>query len=97
MKIMLQNIMQAYIQLNTELNCIVICHLPTKLKERYPKKIVIYIIKLLYSLVKVGNYQFAIYLNYYKEKLGMKMSFYYTCLLITKADSKNFQYSKTSD
>ena len=48
--------MQAYIQSNTELNCIIICHLSIKLKEKYLKRIVIYIVKPLYSLVKARNH-----------------------------------------
>ena len=46
--------------------------------------IVLYIIKLLYSIAETGNYWFAIYLDYYKEKLGMKILSYNAYLLITK-------------
>ena len=48
--------MQTYTQSKTELNRIVICYLSAKLKKKYPKGIVLHIIKLLYSLAKVGNH-----------------------------------------
>ena len=48
------------------------------------------VVKLLYSIAKVENYCFATYLNHYKEKLSIEMSFYDLCLLITKADDENF-------
>ena len=56
MKIILNNITQAYTQSKTELNHIVIYHLFVKLKKKYPKDTILYIVKLLYNLAKVGNY-----------------------------------------
>ncbi len=87
---MLQDITYAYIQSKTDLNRIIICDLPTKLKKKYPKNIVLYIVKLLYGLIEAKNHWFAIYLDHHKKKLEMKMLFYDIYLLITKDGSKNF-------
>lgn len=56
MKIILQDIMQAYTQLKIELNCTVIYHLFVKLKKKYLEGIILLIVKPLYSLAKAGNY-----------------------------------------
>lgn len=90
MKIILQDITQAYTQSKIELNCTVICHLPAELRKRYFESIVLCVVKPLYSLAEAENYWFAIYLDYYKEKLGMEMSLYNIYFLITKNSSKNF-------
>ena len=90
MKIMLWNITQAYIQSKRELNCIVICYLPIKLKKKYPKGTILLVMKPLYSLAEAGNYWFAIYLDHYKMKLEMEMSPYNACFFIIKDGSKNF-------
>ena len=45
--------------------------------------------KPLYGLIKAGNYWFTIYLDHHKEKLGMEMSPYDTCLFITKNGGEN--------
>lgn len=87
---MLEDIMQAYTQSKTELNCTVICHLSIKLKKRYSKDTILLVVKLLYGLAEAGNYQFAIYLDHYKEKLDIEMSYYDTCLFITRNGGKNF-------
>lgn len=83
MKIILHNITEANTQLKTELNCIVICHQSVKLKKIYPKITILCIVMQLYGLGKVGNLWFIIYLDYYKERLDMKMSFYDICLPFT--------------
>ena len=90
MKIMLRDITQAYTQSKEELNRTVICHLPAKLKKRYTEGTVLRVVKPLYGLTEAGNYWFATYLNYHKEKLGIEMSPYDTCLLITKDGDENF-------
>ena len=87
---MLQDITQAYTQSKTELNRIVIYHLPVKLKKKYPKSIILFVVKMLYSLAEAGNHWFAIYLNYHKEKLDMKISSYDAYLLIIKDGGENF-------
>lgn len=56
MKIMLQDITQAYTQLKIELNYTVIYHLSVKLKKKYPNGIILLVIKPLYGLAKAGNY-----------------------------------------
>ncbi len=90
MKIMLWNIMQAYTQSKKGLNCTIICYLPAELKKRYPKGTILLVVKPLYGLAKAGNHWFAIYLDHHKEKLGMEMSLYDACLLITKDGGENF-------
>ena len=87
---MLRDIMQAYAQSKTGLNCIVICYLPAKLKKRYPESTLLPIVKPLYGLAEGGNQWFATYLDDHKEKLDMQMSPYDACLLITKDKSENF-------
>ena len=87
---MLQDITQAYTQSKIELNHTVIYHLPTELKKNYPEDTVLHIVKPLYGLAEAGNYWFATYLDHNKKKLGMKMSPYDICLLITKDDGENF-------
>ena len=58
MKIILRNIMQVYILSKTELNYIIICYLPAKLKlkKRYLKDTILHIVKLLYSWAESENY-----------------------------------------
>ncbi len=90
MKIMLRDITQAYTQSKIELNRTVICYLPAELTKRYPKDTILLVIKPLYGLAEAGNHWFATYLDHYKEKLGMKMSSYNACLLITKNGDENF-------
>ena len=87
---MLQDIMQAYTQSKTELNRIVIYHLPVKLKKRYLKGTILLIVKQLYGLAETGNHWFATYLDHHKKKLGMEKLPYDTSLFITKDGSKNF-------
>lgn len=48
--------MQAYTQSKIDLNCTIICYLLAKLMKKYSKNIVLCIAKLLYILVKTGNY-----------------------------------------
>lgn len=72
---MLRDITQAYIQSKTELNHIVIFYLPVKLKKKYPEGTILFLVKLLYGLIEVGNYWFTIYLNHQKEKLRIKYHF----------------------
>lgn len=60
------------------------------MKKRYPKGTILLIIKPLYGLIEVGNHWFATYLDYHKEKLGIEISLYNTCLFITKNGGKNF-------
>lgn len=87
---MLWDITQVYTEFKTELNCIVICHPPTKLKKRYSEGTILYIAKLLYGLAKTGNHWFAIYLGHHKEKLGIEILSYDIYLLIIKNGRKNF-------
>ena len=56
MKIMLRNIKQAYTKSKTSLNRKIICHLPIKLKERYPEDTILLVVKPLYSLVEAENH-----------------------------------------
>ena len=87
---MLQDITQAYTQSKTELNRTIICYLPIKLKKKYLEGTILLVVKLLYGLAETGNHWFATYLNHHKEKLGMEMSPYDTCLFITKNGGENF-------
>lgn len=87
---MLWDIMQAYIQSKRERNCIVICHLSTKLKNKYLKNTVLYVVKPLYGLVEAGNHWFATYSVHHQEKLGTKMSSYDAYFLISKDGGENF-------
>lgn len=43
-----------------------------------------------YGIIETGNHWFAIFLDYYKEKMGMKILFYDAYLLITKDKGVNF-------
>ena len=90
MKIILRDIMQAYIQSKIELNHTVICYLSAKLKKKYLEDTVLCVVKPLYSLAEAGNHWFATYLDHHKENLGMKISSYDTCLFIFKNGDKNF-------
>lgn len=91
---MLWDIMQVYTQSKTELNHIVICHLPAKLRKRYSEGTILHVVKLLYSLIKAGNYWFAIYLDHHKKNLGIEILFYDACLLIIKASGENFSIAE---
>lgn len=94
MKIILRDIMQAYTQSKTEFNHTIICHLPVKLKKRYPEGTILLVVKLLYGLVETRNYWFVIYLDHHKEKLKIEMLSFDTYLLITKDSNKNFAIAK---
>ena len=94
---MLQDITQAYTQSKTELNCIVIYHLPAELKKKYLEDTVLCVVKPLYGLAEAGNHWFATNLDYHKEKLGMKISPYNAYLLITKDGGEIIWHSKLSD
>ena len=59
------------------------------MKKKYLKGTILLVVKLLYGLAEAGNHWFATYLDYHKEKLGMKMSPYNTCLLITRNGGEN--------
>lgn len=87
---MLWDIMQAYIPSKIERNCIVIRHLSAKLKKIYLKDTVLYVVKPLYGWAGAGNHWFATYLVHHKEKLGIKMTPYDTCFLISKDGGENF-------
>ena len=51
---------------------------------------VLQVVKPLYGIGEVGNYWFTTYLDHHKEKLGIEISSYDACLLITKDESVNF-------
>lgn len=91
---MLQNITQAYIQLKTELNHIVIYYLPAKLKKRYSKSAILRVAKPLYSLAEAKNHQFATYLDHHREKLEIEISLYNIYFLITKNGNEKFGIAK---
>lgn len=55
---------------------------------------VLCVIKPLYSIAKAGNHWFGRYLDHHKEKLGIKILTYNTCLLITKDKDVNFGITK---
>ena len=90
MKIMLQDIIQSYTQSKIELNHIVSCHLPDKLKKNYLKGIDLCVAKPLYDLLKARNYWFATYSDHNRKKLEIEISPYDICFLITKGGGKNF-------
>ena len=60
------------------------------LSSRVKNYFVLRIIKLLYNIVEAKNHWFAIYLDHYKEKLGIEMSSYDAFLLMTKDKGVNF-------
>ena len=60
------------------------------MKKRYPENIILYVVKPLYGLAEAGNHWFATYLDYEKEKLGIKMLSYNVYLFITKNGGENF-------
>lgn len=64
------------------------------MKKKYLEDIILLVVKPLYGLVEVGNHLFAIYLDYYKEKLKIKILLYDACLFITKNNIKNFDIAK---
>ena len=58
--------------------------------KKYLEDIILFVIKLLYNLGKAKNHWFAIYLDYYKKKLRIKILFYDIYLFITKICNKIF-------
>lgn len=91
---MLQNILQAYTKSKSKLNCIIIYYLSIKLKKKYFESTILFVVKLLYGLTKTENHQFIINLDYYKEKLEIKMSPYDAYFFITKNNSENIGIAK---
>lgn len=85
---MIYNIIQAYTQFKMDFNSIIIYYLSFKLKKKYFKSIILYIIKLLYNLVKVKKYLFLIYLDYYRKKLDKKILFHNKYLSLLKTNIK---------
>ncbi len=80
---MLYNIIQAYIQSKTDLNYMVIASLLIEIKKKYPKGIILFVIKPLYSLTEAGIYQFTTYIDHYKKRLAIETSCFNPCLLLT--------------
>lgn len=58
-------------------------------KRKYREDIVLRVVKPLCSLAKAGNHWFATCLDSYKKKLRIEMTFYDTCLFITKDSGNN--------
>ncbi|OHW97454.1 integrase core domain protein [Colletotrichum incanum] len=61
-----------------------------ELENKYPKDILLYIIKLLYGLAESGLYWYKTYLEYYKNDLGITESTYDLCLLYITEGPDNF-------
>ncbi|KAF1974178.1 hypothetical protein BU23DRAFT_462440, partial [Bimuria novae-zelandiae CBS 107.79] len=60
--------------------------LPTKLAPRYLEGTLLYVIKLLYRIAKVG----ITYYRYYYEKLDIFTLIYKLCLLVINSNVDNF-------
>lgn len=73
MQIIGNKITQTDTKSKAQINCIVMCHLPTEFEKKKPESTILSIYNSFYNLVKADNYLFATYLNHYKKKLEMKI------------------------
>jgi hypothetical protein len=75
----LRDIIQAYIQSTTRLNCTFFVQLPVEINIE--KGTILRVIKPLYSVPEAGNHWFYTYQPYYIEKLDIRQSIFDPCLL----------------
>jgi hypothetical protein len=81
----LQDISQAYVQSNPQLNRDFFVRPPKELQQQLqlPKGSILRIVKPLYGVPEAGNHWFNTYHNHHIQKLRMKQSTYDPCLLYT--------------
>ncbi|RWA03359.1 hypothetical protein EKO27_g11746 [Xylaria grammica] len=86
----LRDITQAYVQSQDKLARKIIARLPSELKPKYPEGTVLRIVRPLYGLAESGLYWFKTYHQHHRQKLGMDVSTYDPCLLISTGQSHDF-------
>ncbi|KAI0994393.1 hypothetical protein K3495_g13789 [Podosphaera aphanis] len=80
--IALRDITQAYPQSRSELSRTILSALPAELKDKYPDKTIIRVIKPLYGIAEAGVHWFATYQKHHINELDMRTSTFDPCLLI---------------
>jgi len=84
MTLALRDISQAYVQSKSELNRLILIHLPLELKEKYPEGTILQVIRPLHGISEAGVHWFATYQGHHLNNLNMETSSFDPCLLITK-------------
>lgn len=79
----LRDITQAYIQSATELQRIILSHLPVEIKDKYPAGTIMIVRKPLYGVAEAGTHWNLTYSRHHRDKLHMKTSTFDPCLLIS--------------
>jgi hypothetical protein len=79
----IRDITQAYIQLTTLLNRLILARLPKKIKDKFLPNTIIIVRKPLYGIPEAGTHWWATYHKHHKEKLAIATFTYDPCLLIT--------------
>ena len=60
--------------------------LPSELKNKYPEKILLRVVKPFYSFIKLRIYWFETYLKHYQQKLHIKLSLFNLYFLISDTE-----------
>ena len=79
----MRDITQAYTQLETHLQRLILAYLLEQICHQYPEDTIMVVLKLLYRIAEAGTYWWAIYSKHHKEKLLMTTSIFNPCFLIT--------------
>lgn len=84
-RLSIRDITQAYVQSTTSLNRLILAHLPTEIKSKFPAGTIMVVRKPLYGIPEAGTHWWATYHKHHPGKLEMVTSTYDPCLLITTA------------
>lgn len=86
----LRDITQAYTQSVDMLARAIFVRLPIELKSKYPEGTILRVVRPLYGVPESGLYWFKTYHKHHREKLGMIVSTYDPCLLVTDSKPEDF-------
>ncbi|CEJ95277.1 Putative Polyprotein [[Torrubiella] hemipterigena] len=93
----LRDITQAYAQSTTPLQRTILAKLPDQIRDKYPTGTIMRVIKPLYGIPEAGTHWWATYSRHHLDKLGMVMSTFDPCLLISNTDKFGVIGMQTDD
>jgi hypothetical protein len=93
----LRNITQVYSQLSFELNRKIFARLPKEFRDKYPRNIIIQMIRPFYRIAESGVHWWFTYHKHYLEEFNMVILTYDSCLLITSNGSFGIIGMQTDD
>jgi hypothetical protein len=92
-----RNITQAYPQLFSEFKRKIFAKLPKELRNAYPPDTIIQVIRPLYEIAKSDIHWWSIYHKHHINELGITISIYEPCLLITSKGPFGITGMQTDD